>query len=95
MPKNRNVKQKQYCNKFNEDFKNGSHKKKIFIKRWLYVKIPSPFSVYLHSLGHIKYLRSQSLELSLELPVIGSLSLELIYIYTGFFAILPTWFGYV
>ena len=59
-------------------------KKKIFIKRWLYVKIPSPFSVYLHSLGHIKYLRSQSLELSLELPVIRSLSLELIYIYINF-----------
>ena len=22
-PKNQNIKQKQYCNKFNEDFKNG------------------------------------------------------------------------
>ena len=28
-PKNPNVKQKQYCNKFNEDFKTGPHKKKI------------------------------------------------------------------
>ena len=27
MPKNQNIKQKQYCNKFNKDFKNGSHKK--------------------------------------------------------------------
>ena len=26
--KNQNIKQKQGCNKFNEDFKNGSHKKK-------------------------------------------------------------------
>ena len=24
-PKNQNVKQKQYCNKFNNDFKNGPH----------------------------------------------------------------------
>ena len=28
-PKHQNIKQKQYCNKFSEDFKkNGSHKKK-------------------------------------------------------------------
>ena len=26
-PKNQNVKQKQYCNKFNKDFKNGPHQK--------------------------------------------------------------------
>ena len=25
--KNQNIKQKQYCNKFNKDFKNGSHQK--------------------------------------------------------------------
>ena len=24
-PKNKNIKQKQYCNKFNEDFLNGPH----------------------------------------------------------------------
>ena len=24
-PKNQNIKQKQYCNKFNEDFKNDTH----------------------------------------------------------------------
>ena len=30
-PKIQNIKQKQYCNEFNEDFKNGPHqKKKIF-----------------------------------------------------------------
>ena len=29
-PKNQNIKQKQYCNKFNEDSKNDSHKKKIW-----------------------------------------------------------------
>ena len=27
-PENQNIKQKQYCNKFNEDFKNGPHQKK-------------------------------------------------------------------
>ena len=26
-PKNQNIKQKQYCNKFNKDFKNDPHKK--------------------------------------------------------------------
>ena len=25
---NQNIKQKQYCNKFNKDFKNGPHQKK-------------------------------------------------------------------
>ena len=29
-PKNQSIKQKQYCHKFNEDFKNGPHQKKIF-----------------------------------------------------------------
>ena len=33
-PKNQNIKQKQYCNKFKKDFKNGPHqKKKIFKKK--------------------------------------------------------------
>ena len=27
-PKNQNINQKQYCNKFNKDFKNGPHQKK-------------------------------------------------------------------
>ena len=31
-PKNQNIKQKQYCNKFNSDLKNGPHKK-IFFKK--------------------------------------------------------------
>ena len=37
-PKNQNIKQKQYCYKFNKDFKNGPHQKKkknlkkIFLK---------------------------------------------------------------
>ena len=26
-PKNQNIKQEQYCNKFNKDFKNGSYQK--------------------------------------------------------------------
>ena len=27
-PKKKNIKQKQYCNRFNKDFKNGPHQKK-------------------------------------------------------------------
>ena len=27
-PRNQNIKQKQYCNKFNKDLKNGPHQKK-------------------------------------------------------------------
>ena len=27
-PKKQNIKQKQYCNKFSKDFKNGPHQKK-------------------------------------------------------------------
>ena len=29
-PKHQNIKQKQYCNEFNKDFKDGPHKKKSF-----------------------------------------------------------------
>ena len=32
-PKNQNVKQKQYCNKFNKDFKSGAIKKKENLKK--------------------------------------------------------------
>ena len=28
-----NIKQKQYCNKFSTDFKNGPHKKRIILKK--------------------------------------------------------------
>ena len=35
-PKNQNIKQKQYCNKFNKDFKNGPHQKKSFKKPNIY-----------------------------------------------------------
>ena len=28
-PKNQNIKQKQYCSKFNRNFKNGPHQRKI------------------------------------------------------------------
>ena len=31
--KKQNIKQKQYCNMFNKDFKNGPHQKKIFKKK--------------------------------------------------------------
>ena len=32
-PKNQNIKQKQYCNKFNKDFKNGPHQKVLKKKK--------------------------------------------------------------
>ena len=32
-PKNQNMKQKQYCNKVNKDFKNGPHQKKKSLKK--------------------------------------------------------------
>ena len=28
-PKNQNIKQEQHCNKFNKEFKNGSHQKSL------------------------------------------------------------------
>ena len=31
--KARNIKEKQYCNKFNTDFKNGPHQKKKIFKK--------------------------------------------------------------
>ena len=31
-PINQNIKEKQYCNKFNKDFKNGPHHQKILKK---------------------------------------------------------------
>ena len=31
--KNQNIEKSQYCNKFNKDFKNGPHQKKIFKKK--------------------------------------------------------------
>ena len=31
-PKSQNIKQKQYYNKFNKDFKNGPYEKKNFLK---------------------------------------------------------------
>ena len=32
-PKNQNIKQKKYCNKFNKDFKNSPHQKKKTSKK--------------------------------------------------------------
>ena len=32
-PKNQNIKQKQYCNKFNKDFKFGPHQNKKILKK--------------------------------------------------------------
>ena len=32
-PKNQNIEEKQCCNKFNKDFKNGPHQKKKILKK--------------------------------------------------------------
>ena len=37
-PKCQNIKQRQYCNKFNEDFNNGPHKKNLLKNK---IKLPS------------------------------------------------------
>ena len=37
-PKNQNIKQKQYCNKFNKDFKNGPHWA-FLVAQWLRILI--------------------------------------------------------
>ena len=42
-PKKQNIKQKQYCNKFNKDFKNGPHQKKSLNKFLMYVHLPRSF----------------------------------------------------
>ena len=31
--RNQNIKQKQYCNQFNKDFKNDPHQKNLFLKK--------------------------------------------------------------
>ena len=36
-PKNPNIKHKQYCKKFNKDFKNGPHEKNLQKKRLLHL----------------------------------------------------------
>ena len=36
--KNQNIKPKQYCNKFNRDFKNGPHQKKILKKKNMFLE---------------------------------------------------------
>ena len=49
-PKNQNITQKQYCNKFNKDFKNGPHqKKKSLKKKSLHLYVPQ----FLHSLNTV------------------------------------------
>ena len=35
-PKNQNIKQTQYCNKFNKDFKDGPHQKNL-LKKNVYI----------------------------------------------------------
>ena len=40
-PKNENIKQKQYCNKFNKDFKNGLHQKNLKKKKTRMIRCES------------------------------------------------------
>ena len=42
MVKNKNIKQKQYCNKFNKDFENGPRKKKKISKKKSWFNLKSP-----------------------------------------------------
>ena len=48
-PKNKDIKQKQYCDKFNKDFKNGAHLKKKILRKKI-KKVPAlavlKFSVF-------------------------------------------------
>ena len=45
-PKNQNIKQKKYCNKFNKDFKNCPHqKKKMFLKFLGETYVDGPFGM--------------------------------------------------
>ena len=53
-PKNQNIKQKQYCNRFNKDFKNGPHEK--IEKKSIYIYVYTHTHTHTHTL-HIRYLR--------------------------------------
>ena len=46
-PKNQNIKQKQYCNKFNKDFKNGPRQKRN-LKKILICKFHHPCWLYVY-----------------------------------------------
>ena len=63
-PKKQNIKQKQYCNKFNNDFKNGSHQKKILKKKNLLAQ----WRLYIHkiSLGIWAWLNKELLKLKTD-----------------------------
>ena len=52
--KSQNIKQKQYCNRFNEDFKNGphTHTKKKKLKRTITLDVVAVF-VFLNLFMHI------------------------------------------
>ena len=47
-PKNYNMKQKQYCNKFNKDFKSGPHGKKNLKKKLIKTRLCQMHSVTCH-----------------------------------------------
>ena len=41
------MKQKPHCNKFNKDFKNGTHKKKSFLKKGIHSTLGLPNYIFL------------------------------------------------
>ena len=45
--KNQSINQKQYCSKFNEDFKNGPHQKKNLLKKISVVSPPQAMAAFL------------------------------------------------
>ena len=59
-PKNQNKRQKQYCNKFNKDFKNGPHQKKKISKK-----------LRLRKKGIIRMVRTRQMSLSRDPKIIN------------------------
>ena len=75
-PKNQNIKQKQYCNKFNKNFKKLVHIKKILKKR-------KKKKYSLHPVSRWSWISSLRLWLMSYTLTIGGVSLPLsLYIYT-------------
>ena len=73
-PKYRNMKQKQYCNKLNEDSKNGPYKKNLFWKAlWAFSCPPHPDEP--HGWRKLDTARLYLLELSSCLPLASNFSL--------------------
>ena len=53
-PKDQNIKQKQYCNKFNENFKNGSHNNKKKLRKKKIIRQPQRELSHIWRLGTLE-----------------------------------------